>query len=351
MIQGSGRFALRGCRGRVEWGPRNGGSTFNEWKAMENSTRKVIIDCDPGIDDAVALCLALAADDIDLVGITGVEGCVSADQANRNIQTILEHLDPDKWPRVGSASATAGAPAVDTRYLHGDDGLGNLGSTGTAYHHPHGSDKLICDLVRLYPNEVSLVMLGPATNVARAFRRDPGIESLVNRLVIMGGAVDGIGNITANAEFNFYFDPESARSVLNSRTTKLLVPLDVTRQLAFYLDLLDVLPDQSSRAGLLLRRMLSFAFRAYRQRMGQEGILLNDLVALLAFLEADLFETESMAGDVEIAGELSRGMTLFDRRSPAEWRPNVEVARAVHESDLRDRFLLRLKRASNRFTD
>lgn len=336
--------------GRVEYGGVIGLHLY-DWGSMETKTRKIILDCDPGIDDAVALCLALAADDIDLLAITAVEGCVSADQANRNVQVIFEQLDPAKWPRIGSATPTPGAPAVDTRFLHGDDGLGNLGPGGSAYHHPHGSDKLICDLVRAYPNEVSIVMLGPATNVAKAFRRDPGIESLVDRLVIMGGSVEGVGNITANAEFNVYFDPESARQVAHSRTTKTLVPLDVTRQIPFYLDLMDTIPDSTSRLGRLLRQMLPFAFRAYRQRMGQEGIFLNDVIALLAFLEPDLFEAESMAMDVEVSGDLSRGMTLFDRRPHPEWRPNAEVVRSVNEPLLRERIQLRLRKAGVLFAD
>lgn len=321
---------------------------------MESVSRKIILDCDPGIDDAVALCIALAADDVDLLAVTAVEGCVSADQANQNIQTLVESLDPPKWPRMGSASSAEGAPAVDTRYLHGDDGLGNLTTGGTnhaAFHHRHGSDKLICDLVRTYPNQISIVMLGPATNLARALRRDPGIEGLIDRVVMMGGSVSGIGNITPTAEFNVFFDPHSARHVLQSRTTKTLVPLDVTRQVPWYLDLMDSLPDASSKLGRLLRKMLPFAFRAYRQQMGQEGIYLNDVIGLLAFLEPDLFGTESMAGDIEVSGELSRGMTLFDRRSQPEWRPNVEVVTSVDETRLRERFLLRLRRAAHRFMD
>ena len=321
---------------------------------METVLRKVILDCDPGIDDAVALCLALAADDIELLGVTAVEGCVSSDHANQNIQTILELLDPPKWPRVGSAIPAEGAPAVDTRFLHGDDGLGNISNSEpqhSMYHHRHGSDKLICDLIRAYPNEVNVVMLGPATNFARALRRDPGIESLVNRVVMMGGSINGVGNITATAEFNVFFDPLSARTVLNSRTTKTLVPLDVTRQIPWYLDLMETLPDTSSRLGRFLRRMLPFAYRAYRQQMGQEGIFLNDAVALLAFLEPDLFETEPMACDVEVTGELTKGMTVFDRRSQPEWRTNVEVVCSVDEQNLRERFLLRLKKAAARFTD
>ncbi|MEZ6104675.1 MAG: nucleoside hydrolase [Pirellulaceae bacterium] len=139
---------------------------------------------------------------------------------------------------------------------------------------------------------------------------------------------------------------------MHSRTTKTLVPLDVTlRQIPFYLDLMDTIPDSTSRLGRLLRQMLPFAFRAYRQRMGQEGIFLNDVIALLAFLEPDLFEAESMAMDVEVSGDLSRGMTLFDRRPHPEWRPNAEVVRSVNEPLLRERIQLRLRKAGVLFAD
>ena len=288
--------------------------------------RKVIIDCDMGIDDAVALCMALFDSRLDVLAITATEGCVTAEQANNNLHAILAELDPERYPRLGMAEAADDAPAVDTRYLYGEDGLGNAGFEVARLQHGHRAEKMIIDCVRGNPNEVTLICLGPLTNVSRAFQRDPGLPELLDRIVMTGGSLDGIGNITPAAEFNFYFDPSSARNVLNSRTTKTLIPLDVSRQVSFGFDMIDELPEQGSRAGAFLRQILPFAFRAYRQQLGMETIILNDVVGTLAVLEPQLFTFEKMAADIETEGELTRGASIFDRRVQREWRTNVEVA-------------------------
>lgn len=289
-------------------------------------TRKVIIDCDPGVDDAVAICLALFDPTIDVLAITAVEGCVAADQANQNLHGIIERLDPPRLPRIGSASASENAPAVDTRSLHGDDGLANLGLEVPRFNHPHASEKLMSDIVRANPGEVTIITLGPLTNVARAFRRDPVLASQVGALVMTGGSPGCVGNITPCAEFNVFYDPTSAREVFRSRTTKTLIPLDVTRLVTFGLDLIEALPSVESRAGRFLRAIVPFFFRAYHQRLAQESINLNDAVGMLAALRPELFQTTDMAGDVEETGELTRGITVFDRRPHPEWRSNMEVA-------------------------
>ncbi len=292
--------------------------------------RKVIIDCDPGIDDSVAVCIALFDPSLEILALTSTEGCVSADQSAQNLNAILKVLDPDKHPRIGFGSPIEGAPAVDTRYLHGDNGLGLVDfGQSTTPHQRHSADKLICDVVRAHPDEVTLIGLGPLTNFARAFQRDPTIAGQVDRIVMMGGSTNGIGNITPCSEFNFYCDPQSARDVLKSRTTKSLIPLDITQQVVLGMDLLEKVPAAFTRAGRLLREILPFFFSSYHQRLGIEGIYLNDAIALLSVTHPDLFKMTTMAGDVEVTGELTRGVTVFDRRPAPEWRPNMEVATEV----------------------
>lgn len=288
-------------------------------------TRKVIIDCDPGIGDAVALCWALFDPRWEVVAVTAAEGNVPARQATRNAQAVIDHLDPPRFPRVGAASPAASAPAVDRR-LNGEDGLGNAGFAVSQLHHRHAADKLIGDAVRNSPDEVTIVCLGPLTNLARAFQRDPALPSIIDRLVIAGGSVATGGNVTAAAEFNVYFDPLSARAVFRSPTTKTVLPLDVTERIAFTLDVLEDLPDETTRAGSLLRRLLPFAFRAQHEALGQESMHLHEAVVLAAALHPELFETTDLYGDVEVSGELTTGATVFDLRSPAPNRPNMEVA-------------------------
>lgn len=308
--------------------------------------RKVIIDCDPGIDDAVALVAALASPELEILAITAVEGCVHADQASRNVQAIIEQLDPRRLPRLGFASPADEAPAVDTRYLHGDDGLGNSLFSVSQLHHRHASEKLIGDIIRAYPHQVTIIALGPLTNIARAFQREPQLPELTHRLIMMGGSVSGVGNISATSEFNVFFDPKSAREVFQSRVTKTLIPLDTTRQVTFGLDFLDQLPPISSRAGMLLRSLLPYSFRSYRQQLGCEDICLNDAVALIAATSPELFETEEMAGEVEVLGELTRGMTIFDRRMRREWSINMEVATSVHAREVKRELARRLQLGS-----
>ncbi len=241
-------------------------------------TRKVIIDCDMGTDDAVALCMALFDDQLDILAITATEGCVTAEQATRNLQAIIAMLDPDRYPRLGAAQPAENAPPINTSWLYGSDGLGNSGFEISELHHLLPAEKLIIDCVRSSPDEVTVVCLGPLTNLARAFRRDPHIANLVDRIIMTGGSINGIGNITQSAEFNCYFDPQSAHEIFCSRTTKTLVPLDVTTQVDFQLDLLERLPDRFSRVGHFLRQILPFAFRSYRQQLGQEMVPIRVLL-------------------------------------------------------------------------
>jgi purine nucleosidase len=298
--------------------------------------RKVIIDCDPGIDDAVALCLSLFDPRLDVVAVTAVAGNVIAEQATRNVQAIIDHLDPPRFPRIGTASAVDDVPAVDGSYLNGEDGLGNAGFEIARLHQQHLSDKLICDEVRAAPDEVTLLCLGPLTNVANALKRDPEMANLVGRIIIVGGSVGVGGNVTPAAEFNMYGDPASARTVFRSLTTKTLIPLDVTQQVPFSLALLDEIPGEETPVGRLLRRILPFSFRAHHQQLGLESIRLHGAVGVLAVLQPELFELRYMAGDVETRGGLTKGATVFDRRSKPLWRFNMEVALELDAASAHD---------------
>jgi len=307
-------------------------------------TRKVIIDCDPGIDDALALCMALFDSRLEVVAVTAVPGNVSAEQASVNVQAIIDQLDPPRLPRVGTATRLEDGPAVSGASLHGADGLGNAGLPISQLHHQHPSDKLICDEVRAAPDEVTIICLGPLTNLARALKRDPEVASLVSQIVIAGGSVGVGGNETPAAEFNIYCDPISARTVFRSATTKTVVPLDVTGQVCLTLDVMDELPAGSTNAGRLLRKMLPFAFRAHHQIRGEESILIHGVVALLTVLQPELFGTEAIAGDVEISGNLTEGATVFDRRVNPLWRNNMEVALTVDATAAKDCIVRGLRR-------
>jgi inosine-uridine nucleoside N-ribohydrolase len=307
--------------------------------------RKIIIDCDPGIDDAVAICLALFDPRVEVLGITATAGRIDADQATGNVQAIVNHLDPPKYPRIGAAQPIEFAPVENDLEIHGNDGLGDFGFASGDRQHRQASDKVIGEILRQYPGQVSLVCLGPLTNVARAFQRDPGLEEMVDRVIISGGSVRMGGNITAAAEFNMFFDPDAAQSIFHSATTKSLLPLDVTESVLFGLETVDDLPPKYTRAGSLLHKLISFSFRNQHQRLGRELIPLQDPVALLAAMEPDLFSWEEMAGDVETQGVITRGATIFDRRQRRGWQNNMEVATEVDQQEIKSQVLRGLRYA------
>ena len=310
--------------------------------------RKVILDVNPGIDDAMALCLALSDPGLDVVAVTAVGGNVAPAQATRNLQAVIEQLDPPRWPRLGAASDPDNRLAVDRRNLYGNDGLGGANFVVAERQHLLPSEKVICDQIRDAPHEVTIIALGPLTNIARAIIRDPELPGLIGRIVIMGGTVAGPGNITPAAEFNMFCDPVAAQVVFRSPSTKTLIPLDVTNRIELSYDLLNKLPDESTRVGRLLRRVLPPVFRGYRQQLGLEGIHVHDTVTLLAASAPELFTTKPMAGDVETQGELTTGATVFDRRRVPAWRHNMEVAVDAHKDAVIEAILKGLNRDAGR---
>ncbi len=293
-------------------------------------SRKIIIDCDPGIDDAVAIALALFDPRLEVVAITACAGTTDAEQATQNVRALVERLDPPRMPRIGAAlDPELGAAVANGTLLHGEDGLGNSDWTPVARQHSMPSDKLISDRLRADPGDVTIVCTGPMTGFAKALTRDPALVPMVDRVVIAGGSVVGIGNVTPAAEFNFHFDPVSARHVFHSATTKSLIPLEVCRQLSFGWELVEKLPPKYTKVGAVLQAIIPHYCRAARQQLGQETISLQAVLPILMLLEPSLFAWEEMAGDVEISGELTRGTTIFDQRIPRQWRTNMEVAVSV----------------------
>ena len=298
--------------------------------------RKVIIDCDPGIDDALALTLALFDPRLEVVAVTAVAGNVPADRATINVQAIVERLDPPRYPRLGAATPPEDAPYIDARQLNGPDGLGGAGLAVSQLARQHPAEKLICDEVRAAPGDITIICLGPLTNIARALAREPELAEQIARLIIRGGAVKGIGNATPCAEFSIFADPASARTVFKSPTTKTLIPLDVTDQVVWTLDLLEKLPEEMTRAGKLLRAILPYLFRSHRQHLGMESVRLPDAIGVAAALHPELFRTEDLAGDVETAGEITTGATVFDRRTNAPHGAGMEVALEIDAAGVAD---------------
>ncbi len=287
--------------------------------------RKVILDIDPGYDDAIALCLALAAEELDVVAVTATGGNVPPAQASRNVQALIEQLDPPRWPRIGAASAEQ-ILRTDARHLHGDDGLCGANFQVAELANRHRSVKVLGDEIRKAPSDITVIATGPLSNIADLLRCDPDIATAIGHLIILGGTVEAPGNVTAAAEFNIYCDSESARQVFQSPVTKTLIPIDVTNKVVLGFEFLEMLKARDSRTSRLLQRILPGAYRSLRQHLGLEGIHAHDAIAVVAAMRPALFTMSRLYGDVETAGELTHGATVFDRRTISAEQPNMDVA-------------------------
>jgi inosine-uridine nucleoside N-ribohydrolase len=193
-------------------------------------------------------------------------------------------------------------------------------------HHRHEASKVIIDVVRANPYQITLLTLGPLTNVAAACERAPDFLSLLGGFVCLGGSVAAGGDVTRAAETNMYLDPEAARNVLSSPEAKTLVPLDATNSVIITYENFNRMSDGISRGASFLKQLLPFYFRAHHQFLGMEGIRLREVVALAAVARPDLFRMQPLQVDVEVQGELTRGMTVFERRQQFSGKANAAVA-------------------------
>lgn len=313
---------------------------------------KVIIDADPGIGDAIAIVFAMLDPAIDLVGLTATGGVISGRNSARNLQTLVELVDPQKHPRLGASEEAQELADVSFRscslpvyQLHGPHGLGELEPPGIDLANRTASPRVISEIARDSPHDVTLLTLGPLTNVARAYERTPDLPGLLGGLVCCGGAVGQSGDVSASSEFNIFANPEAARIVLRSPATKRLVPLDVTtRPKLTFEDMTRLTGCRGALAALV--QMIRYRMRMNRQHFGFEGIHINEFTALATISRPELFESREMLVDVEVAGELTRGMTVFDRRGIEHWQANIDVYYYVDERGVIDYFHELVSRAS-----
>ncbi len=317
----------------------------------------LLIDTDPGIDDALALLLAFASPEVSVEAITTVAGNVPVELSTNNVSRILDEARPSRMPVVAQgASKPLVRPLISAGHVHGEDGLGNLHQfrnlDGSPTYRPvetppssvHGSD-LILESAARFPGELVVVALGPLTNLALALQRDRNRLALVRRAVVMGGAVASPGNVTPVAEFNFHVDPEAAARVLESGLPVELIPLDVTRQVVLTRAALDT--RLAGCPGRLAQFISAFTLKgfAFGAEVGEGGLTLHDPLALAVALDPSLVTFESFSVQVECEGSLTRGMAVADRRpvpSHQKRQPNCRVAMSVNAARFLSLFLDRL---------
>lgn len=305
-------------------------------------TTPILIDTDPGIDDALAVLLALGSPEVSVEAITTVAGNVDVDLATANVFRILDVARPDRRPLVarGAAAPLAG-PLLTSALVHGEDGLGNLGRLLDPDGRPRYPEPLhdlqtldgaemILETSDRFAGRLIVVALGPLTNIALALRREGGRLARAARIVVMGGAVSVPGNVTATAEFNMHVDPEAAAEVFASGLPIELVPLDVTRQTAVTSrDLRSALRSLGGRTARFIEDFTAHGFDFETQR-GDGTMALHDPLAVGVAVDPSLVILESLHVAVECQGSLTRGMTVADRRPhrgtpPATCRAAVKV--------------------------
>lgn len=296
------------------------------------STRPILIDTDPGIDDAMAIAVALASPELELVGLTTTYGNHDLATTTANARRILDVLGAPDVPVVAGAHRPlvreGHQPAT---FVHGEDGLGDAGYPPPSRPPLQGvhAATWIVEQIRARPGELTLVPIGPLTNVALALHLDPGIVELVREVVIMGGAVRRPGNITPAAEANIWNDPHAADQVLGAGWPVRLLGLDVTSRLAADRAWLDQVAAVDSPAARLVADTAPTYVRFHLETEAFDGIHCHDVATIVHLVAPELFRREEMAVWVVTRG-LAAGQTLGgspDQRG-AEWRgrPLVQVA-------------------------
>jgi inosine-uridine nucleoside N-ribohydrolase len=284
----------------------------------------ILLDCDPGHDDAIALLLALASPELELLGVTTVAGNQTLAKTTANALRVLEFVGRGDVPVAAGADRPLARDLFIAAYVHGESGL-----EGPALPEPQGTAvgqhavDFLAERTLGAARPVTLVPVGPLTNVGLLLARHPEAAERIERIVLMGGAIRE-GNVTPAAEFNIYVDPEAAWRVFHSGLPVTMIGLDVTHQ-ALMSDAHAERLRESGRAGRLVAELYDFFSRYHRETYGFEGAPIHDAVAVAHVLRPGLVETLPRHVDVDCESRLCRGRTVVDlwRRTGEE--PNADV--------------------------
>jgi purine nucleosidase len=276
--------------------------------------RKIIIDTDPGQDDAVAILLALASPELEVLGITAVAGNVPLALTQKNARIVCELAQrPDMRVFAGCAAPLARA-LVTAEHVHGKTGLDGpqMADPTMPLQDQHAVDFIIETLRREPAGSVTLVPVGPLTNIATALQRAPDIMTRIAEIVLMGGAYFAVGNITPAAEFNIYVDPEAAKIVFDAGVPLVVMPLDVTHQALTTRARIDAFRAIGSKVGDMVAAWTDFFERFDMEKYGSEGAPLHDPCTIAYLLDPTLFSGRHINVEIETGSELTLGMTVAD---------------------------------------
>ena len=309
--------------------------------------RKIIIDTDPGQDDAAAIMLALGSPaEIDVLGITAVAGNVPLALTERNVRIICELCGRPDIKVFAGADRPLSRPLVTAEHVHGKTGLDGpeLAEPTMPLQPGHAVDFIIETLLSEAPGTVTLCTLGALTNIALALTKAPEIAPRVRELVMMGGGFFEGGNITPAAEFNIYVDPQAADIVVKSGIPIVMMPLDVTHRVLTHKARVEKIKAIGSPAAVAMAEMLEFFERFDIEKYGSDGGPLHDPTVIAYLLRPDLFKGRDCNVEIETQSELTMGMTVVDWWRVSGRKPNATVMREVDADGFFDLLTERLAR-------
>lgn len=309
---------------------------------------KVIIDTDPGIDDAIALCYAIAHPDLDVIALTTIFGNVSCELAAHNALRLCE-LNQVKIPVArGAAAPLEIVPNTHADFVHGANGFGNIEiPLGNELPVDLSAAELIAEQVRLYPAEITIIAVGPLTNLALALQIAPDIAGKVKEVIVMGGVFYREGNVSPHAEANIWNDPHAARIVLGADWPLVIHGLDITYQIDFDRDFFDQLAIVNPKVGSFLRDSADFYINFYKQYHNFAGCCPHDLLAIVYATNPQWFQFENALFDVVTSGEQIGKTLKVTPDQNAHLQQNKKIALQVDKEALLTDYLATLTLPTN----
>ena len=307
--------------------------------------KKIIIDTDPGQDDAVALLLALASKELEILGVTCVAGNVPLSLTSENARKILELTRYTEIPVFAGADRPIKRTLVTAEHVHGKTGIdGPVLEKPKIKLQSKEAIEFIIETILSYPkDEITLCTLGPLTNIGLAFQREPRIKTLIKEIIMMGGGFFEGGNITPAAEFNVYVDPEAAAEVLVSGIPITMLPLDVTHKALTSRSRIESFRKIGNKAGIATAEMLDFFERFDVEKYGSEGGPLHDPNVIAYLLRPEFYEGKYVNVEIEVGSDLTRGMTVVDWWNVTTRKKNVYYIDKVKDEEFFNFLIERIK--------
>jgi inosine-uridine nucleoside N-ribohydrolase len=313
--------------------------------------KKVLMDCDPGHDDMVAILLAVASEEIDLLGITTVAGNQTGDKTSVNALKVLTLINRNDIPVARGFDKPLIRELVTAPAFHGVSGLdgADLPEPEVKLMKMHAVDFIIEKLMQS-KGGIYLVPTGPLTNIAVALLKEPRIKEKIERIVLMGGGVFD-SNTTPAAEFNIYVDPEAAKIVFESGVPITMVGLDVTDKAIFSFEDIDTLAKMNGKVSRVVAPLLKFFGNANKEIYGFNGAPLHDALAVSTLIDPSVAKTEFLHVDIETKGEFTRGETVADVYHITGEAPNVDVAMELNLARFKEIIFTHIRRLDESLED